>query len=223
MNKIKGLCVKAAMALALTTAAVSAVSLTTEPMTVQADGYHQGEAKRILKMVNKLRKPSNAWYLNEGNAKVYAKNLRPLKWDKELEEVAKIRARELVGNFAHDNFNHFSQKFGYKAENIAMGQRSAKEVFTAWCEEKESYAGQGHRRNMLGKDYTMIGIGCYESGGRKYWVQVFGAVGAKADQGTTKGKPVKNSGSGGLLGGMFGGLFHQDVSLLNHYRDSGIQ
>ncbi len=39
------------------------------------------------------------------------------------------------------------------AENIAFGQTSEAEVFTGWQNSS------GHRRNMLGRDYTFFGLG----------------------------------------------------------------
>ena len=192
MKKLQQLIMKSTIILTLAILAAVLISIAGTPMTVRADGYDQAEAKKILKMINKFRKPGHAWYYNESGGKDAPKNLRPLKWNKNLEKVAKIRAKELVGNFAHDSFDHYPQKFGYKGENIAMGQSSAKDVFDAWCETNESYAGQGHRRIMLSSDYRYVGIACFESGGRKYWVQNFGAIGATENQGTTKDQVSKN-------------------------------
>lgn len=39
------------------------------------------------------------------------------------------------------------------AENIAFGQSSEAEVFTGWQNSP------GHRRNMLGQDYSLFGLG----------------------------------------------------------------
>mgnify|MGYP001793323095 CR=1 FL=1 len=52
---------------------------------------------------------------------------------------------------------------GARAENIAQGQRSEAAVFAAWR------ASPGHRRNMLGANYTQYGLG--RSGDT--WVLVF--------------------------------------------------
>jgi uncharacterized protein YkwD len=62
---------------------------------------------------------------------------------------------------------------GAMAENIAVGYSSAAAVVEGWMNS------EGHRRNILNCDYTMIGIG-YDSGrvkpewGNGSWVQNFG-------------------------------------------------
>jgi uncharacterized protein YkwD len=55
------------------------------------------------------------------------------------------------------------------AENIAAGNAGAQATFTQW---KNS---PGHNTNMLGKSYTMIGIGRATGGGKYgvYWTNVF--------------------------------------------------
>jgi uncharacterized protein YkwD len=54
-------------------------------------------------------------------------------------------------------------------ENIACGQRSPAEVVRGWMNSP------GHRANILGRDFTHIGIGLV-GGGRTgtYWTQLFG-------------------------------------------------
>ena len=44
------------------------------------------------------------------------------------------------------------------------------------------YEGQGHRRNMLGKDFGAVGIACAYIDGRYYWVQEFRDVVVDAAQ-----------------------------------------
>ena len=52
-------------------------------------------------------------------------------------------------------------------ENIAMGQRTPKEVMNAWMNSK------GHRENILNTSFDTIGVGCYEENGTYHWVQLF--------------------------------------------------
>jgi uncharacterized protein YkwD len=55
------------------------------------------------------------------------------------------------------------------AENVAMGQRSAAEVVTAWMNSP------AHRANILNPRYTELGIGyAVDGAGRPYYAQVFG-------------------------------------------------
>jgi uncharacterized protein YkwD len=50
-------------------------------------------------------------------------------------------------------------------ENIARGQRSPKEVVTAWMNSA------GHRANILNASFTQIGVGYVADG--HYWTQMF--------------------------------------------------
>jgi uncharacterized protein YkwD len=50
-------------------------------------------------------------------------------------------------------------------ENIAQGQRTPQEVVQAWMNSP------GHRKNILSRDFTHIGVG-YESQGN-HWTQMF--------------------------------------------------
>ena len=110
------------------------------------------------------------------NAERAKAGLPALKEDWELSRVAKYKSQDM-----HDKnyFDHTSptygspfammKKFGitYKAagENIAKGQKSASEVVNAWMNS------EGHRANILNKNYTHIGIGFVKDG--NYWSQMF--------------------------------------------------
>ena len=95
------------------------------------------------------------------------------------------RAAELALYYDHtrpdgsDCFTAFSGS--YKAENIAVGYTSAAAVFNGWLEENASYSGQGHRRNMLDKNVTAIGIGHVRCGSYDYWtMELRNSVGSTA-------------------------------------------
>ncbi|RDW15730.1 transporter [Oceanobacillus arenosus] len=102
--------------------------------------------------------------------------LPALKYDWELARVAKHKSQDMKtkGYFSHTSPTYGSpftmmQNYGihYKSagENIAQGQRTAKEVVNAWMNSS------GHRANILNKNYTHIGIGYLENG--NYWTQMF--------------------------------------------------
>ncbi len=102
--------------------------------------------------------------------------LAPLKVDLDLSKVAREKSRDMSVNkyFDHNSPTYGSpfdmmKKFGitYRSagENIAMGQRTPQEVVTAWMNSS------GHRANILGKDFTHIGVGYVENG--NYWTQQF--------------------------------------------------
>ena len=96
-----------------------------------------------------------------------------------LQDTADVRSREIVGTFSHtrpdgSNFSTafpaasaYPDRVTYKGENIAAGQKTPEQVMEGWMNSS------GHRANILSKNFRYIGVGCYESGGRYYWVQVF--------------------------------------------------
>ncbi|MBQ7637440.1 MAG: CAP domain-containing protein [Clostridia bacterium] len=140
--------------------------------------YEQTTARAMLDLVNELRLPENAWYWDETDTnKVYLSNLSPLSYDYELEQTAMLRASEIAVYFSHTRPNgkscFTSYVGGYRnaGENIAYGYDTYESVFTAFAEENDSYAGQGHRRNMLGVNFTAFAVGHAVVNGVHYWVQ----------------------------------------------------
>ncbi len=103
-----------------------------------------------------------------------AAGLKPLTVHTNLTKMAKTKAIDM---FKHKYFNHNSPNYGspfdmmdafnityrYAGENIAMGQRTAKEVVEDWMNSP------GHKANILNKHYNLIGVGYYNG----YWVQEF--------------------------------------------------
>lgn len=112
--------------------------------------------------------------VNEERAK---NGLSALTYDATLQRAAQVRAEEIVKNFSHtrpngSNYSSVLKEFGIFArrsgENIAWGQKTPKEVVTAWMNSS------GHRANILNADYTKIGVGCNISpSGTIYWSQLF--------------------------------------------------
>ncbi|WP_350278645.1 CAP domain-containing protein [Kribbella sp. HUAS MG21] len=109
----------------------------------------------------------------------------PLRTNKALTTAAEAHAADMVAQhyFAHDSLDGRSPfdrmkaagfTGGAMAENIAVGYSSAAAVVEGWMNS------DGHRKNILNCEYTMIGIG-YDSGvvkpewGNGSWVQNFGA------------------------------------------------
>lgn len=102
--------------------------------------------------------------------------LPALKYDWELARVAEHKSQDM-----HDKkyFSHTSPTYGspftmmknygihYSAagENIAKGQTSAQQVVKAWMNS------EGHRANILNKNFTHIGVGYVNDG--HYWTQMF--------------------------------------------------
>jgi uncharacterized YkwD family protein/spore coat assembly protein SafA len=105
--------------------------------------------------------------------------LKPLVMDWELARVARTKSQDMAakGYFSHQSPTYGSpfdmmKQFGinYKSagENIASGQTTPNDVMIAWMNS------QGHRANILNKDYTHLGVGYYRGGSYGHmWTQMF--------------------------------------------------
>lgn len=112
--------------------------------------------------------------VNEERAKA---GLSALTVDSGLEAAGLVRAREIVTSFSHTRPDGSSfataireQGVSYRGagENIAWGQKSPEAVVEAWMNS------EGHRANILNKNFTRIGVGHYQNAnGTNYWVQLF--------------------------------------------------
>ena len=118
-------------------------------------------SERVVELVNQER---------------IAAGLQPLSVSEELMSVAFVRARETTIHFDHtrpDGRSCFTilgeNNIAYRAagENIAYGYSNSESVMAGWM------GSPGHRSNILNSNFTHMGVGCYISGGRLYWVQVF--------------------------------------------------
>ena len=148
-----------------------------------ADGFVSvGSAYKDL---NKFRTKKGVWAWKKGNkGKTYyntkkSNKLKALKKDASLEKTARLRAKEAAVKFSHtrpngkDCFTAFPKKFNYRGENLVMNVDSG-EVITELMETEERYSGQGHRRNMLNKNFTAVGIAGYRKNGVTYWAMCLG-------------------------------------------------
>ena len=146
--------------------------------------YGQTEARTIFDMINEMRtNPYDAWCWDAyDNKKIPCPNLEELKYDYDLERVAMKRAAEIALSYEHerpmggkvwDVYNEENIKWLAAGENISVGHTTAAEANLGWREDDKTYAGQGHRRNMLSSDYNCVGIGHVYYNGVHYWVEVF--------------------------------------------------
>ena len=106
------------------------------------------------------------------------RGLQPLKFNNELSNVATKKSRDMIDR---NYFDHTSPTYGspfdmmkqfgisYRAagENIAMGQKTPKEVMNSWMNSP------GHRKNILNPDFTELGVGIASNGSSIYWTQMF--------------------------------------------------
>lgn len=142
------------------------------------------DIKACFDAVNNFRTESEAFYINEDNTTKTSLvgKLSTLTFDEKLTKAAKIRAEELAKSFSHTRPNGSSWStalkevgatYGTSGENIAAGYKTGNDVFIGWKEDNKNYSGQGHRRNMLGKNFTKIGIAYFDKAGStygRYWV-----------------------------------------------------
>ncbi len=163
------------MALLIALALCAAALLVTTPHAATAagdcttDASMDAEEKAFLVLINNYRAQNN---------------LAPLALSYTLTKAAQWKSTDMANNsyFAHDDLSRsWTQRisdcgYGYNTwlgENIAAGYVTAQDVFTAW---KNS---PGHNANMLGTNYTTIGIGRYYRAGSPYgwyWTTDFGGV-----------------------------------------------
>ena len=130
---------------------------------ITSQTQENSEEKELLDLVNNERAKAG---------------LPSLKISSAVSTAARIKADEMS---AKKYFNHTSPVYGspfemlhafgitYRTagENIAKGQKSARSVMGAWMNS------EGHRANILNKDFSEIGIGYASDGKITYWVQVF--------------------------------------------------
>ena len=121
------------------------------------------DQERVLELMNKERAAVGA---------------SALILDETLCKAAAIRAEEITRKFSHERpdgtryvslLNELGIVNKAGAENIAEGFLSADEVMSGWMKSS------GHKKNILNSTYTHTGIARYVSGGKSYWVQIFGA------------------------------------------------
>lgn len=97
--------------------------------------------------------------------------------DQNIASAALVRAKEIETSFSHTrpNGSKFSTAlteqgvtFKGAGENIAWGQKFPEAVIQAWMNS------EGHRANILNKNFTKIGVGYYQNAaGRNFWTQLF--------------------------------------------------
>ena len=123
---------------------------------------------------------SRTTILNKTNEYRKEKGLSALSLDKNLSEVATLRAMELAysGSLSHTRPNgkewitiweeyNEKERNTAMAENIAGNYSSDEEVCEEWHKSKS------HNSIMMEERFTKIGIGKYSFNGKTYWVQHF--------------------------------------------------
>lgn len=110
------------------------------------------------------------------NAERARVGLNALTFDPALSQLAATRATEIITQFAHTRPDgrpwHTVMKDGGYAyqsagENIAYGYPSAEAVMKGWINSP------GHYKNIIGANFTKIGVGRVKVGNTDYWAQLF--------------------------------------------------
>lgn len=123
--------------------------------------FNQVEAKKLLNLVNKVRKENG---------------LKEVTWNSSLENSAKIRAKETSSKFDHTRPNGskynttITTSYKTSGENIAAGQSTATEVFNSWMNS------EGHKKNILSPNFTQMAVAVYYDKNlpyQYYWSQLF--------------------------------------------------
>ena len=160
------------------------------------------EARSMLPLINAFRTGNEAWYLDTNNTThINVPGLKKLEYDYDLEKSAMMRALEIAVYYSHTRPSgfHWSTAYPfpvgqfYMGENIAYGYGTANAVFKAFREDNMPYAWQGHRRNMLSKNYTRVGFGAVFVGNFMYWAQEFASGKAGGSASTLHTKSVTAS------------------------------
>lgn len=103
--------------------------------------------------------------------------LDPLSMMMNMQAAANVRANELPEKFDHERPNgtmcdtaldEQGVSYHYVGENIAKGHRNAYDVMLG---EKSWMKSEGHRENILTKEFTHLGVGYSDNG--PSWVQLF--------------------------------------------------
>jgi uncharacterized protein (TIGR03000 family) len=120
--------------------------------------------KAILDLTNAERKKKDLPELKP-NPKLFA---AARKHSENMARLEKL-AHELEGKKPSDRTKAAGYAGGFIGENVAYGPTNAEEVVTGWMNS------EGHRANLLNKNFTEIGIGVAKNEkGETYYTQVFG-------------------------------------------------
>ncbi|WBQ04193.1 CAP domain-containing protein [Kribbella sp. CA-293567] len=140
-----------------------------EPPSTKPPAPTGGAEAQVLQLTNNERAKNGCGALRTNSALTKAADLH----------ATDMVVRHYFDHTSLDGRSPFARmkaagfKGGAMAENIAVGYKSAAAVVDGWMKS------EGHRKNILNCDYTMIGIG-YDAGqvkpdwGNGSWVQNFG-------------------------------------------------
>ncbi|WP_407378994.1 CAP domain-containing protein [Methanobrevibacter sp.] len=151
------------------------------------DGGEFIDASEAYDLLNEFRAEKGAWYwLSDDTSKAYfntvdTNQLYPLIRNAELEETAKIRAKEASELFEHlrpdgsDISTAFPNTIWARGECLARFYMTCEDVTEGWKETYLPFEYQGHRRMMLDIYANCVGIAGYRTeDGAMFWAQAYG-------------------------------------------------
>jgi uncharacterized protein YkwD len=109
--------------------------------------------------------------LEAHNKKRRENSLTEFIYDQELTNFAQAHADWMASRnkLEHQSLSKIMDNWHTAGENIAYGQRTVEEVMNSWMNSS------GHRRNILNKSFTHIGLGrASTKNGTIYWCVDFG-------------------------------------------------
>ena len=139
--------------------------------------------QKALDRVNEIRlEACNEGVVDPQTKKRFTKNdYKPVKWSKELEQIARIRAMESLLTIGHQRLNNksiFTVTFNGKrswAENLAWNfdNANAIDMIDQWYEEKNDWVNHGngvtgHYESLISSRFKYIGLGWFHGSSGKY-------------------------------------------------------
>ena len=145
-----------------------------EPVT--SPSPNPGDGNELLSAINALR--ATGCRCGDGERMPAAP---PLRWSNSLAKAAQNHTEDMARNnhFSHTGTNGSevgkrAEQAGFNwsaiAENIAKGQQTSQEVVAEWQSSHD-----GHCQNMMGKEYSDMGMAFDDGAGGRFWTLVLGA------------------------------------------------
>ena len=158
------------LVLAIVFAVTSVVVLAhpSEALAWDAGSFSSGSEKTLVSLTNKSRASAGR---------------RALKVDRTLSAIARWRSKDMIerGYFSHDIpgfgsvFKRLDQKgFCYRSAGENIGWNTNADSSATSAIHRSFMGSSGHKKNILGRSWDVIGIGAYKgANGKKMWTVLF--------------------------------------------------
>lgn len=176
----KKLLVVAAVCLIMSALPTEACAALGKPGVPNVSVQQEQTGGRVVKAAKETEEETAKWQqemLESVNAQRKKAGLPALTLNEEICKAAQVRAKECKENYSHTRPNKQSCKtamdeqgveYSWWGENINEKQKTVASAMKSWM------ASDGHKANILNKNFTQIGFGRAKgSDGSYYWVQLF--------------------------------------------------